>query len=607
MVVGASTYVQVEQPSGYDPLEMVRRLQRIYEQSKKSKGNMLNEWKRNYRLTMNRTSSALPAAAGIRANEVFPTIDARVGWMTDQEITCSVTPAADPFSPYFAVEDMLAEQLECLINSVYQTDQWYAEVTKMLWDAAMYGCGFLKVGWDQGLEDGKGQVVLKRTSPWCLYIDPFAQSLDDAEFMIEVHTMAEGEIERRYPDASQAKIRRALTAGDVSKDHEGPDAQQNVPKQGYLIPIDAGQGPTTWGPPGGTQQPGSDRQYRAINVYECWLQENCLEWVTPADPSMPEEPVMVSVWRVIVHAGGEILLDEYADNLFHNNRHPYVRYVDVESGEMWGSALVRDIGPCQVALNRLLALMQNNIEYTGNPIFVGVKNSGMDRSTFINRPGRIYDVDGGPNAQNAKPMWLQPPNLPALLMQFMEWWREEIERIAGLQGGQKGEIPSGRATDKQVSATQEAGFIRIRSAQRNLELTLRKAFELVANLIIINYDVPRTVAIVGPEGQMNSIRLAARHFYTPSGPDGPEPMRFSLLVNAGSSKPTSRAARIAEANQLFEMHVVDQQYVLQAYRVSHWQAVQQRTKQEAQQKAELAALAGGPKGQPKGPGTGHEH
>jgi hypothetical protein len=607
MVVGAGTLVQVERPPTYDPVDFQRRLQVIYDQAKKAKGNLLNEWKRNYRLTMNRSSSALPAAAGIRANEVYPTIDARVGWMTDQEIICSITPAADPFSPWFAVMDMQAEQLECVINSVYTTDQWYAEISKMLWNAAMYGAGFLKVGWDQGLENGLGQVVLHSTSPWCLYIDPFCDTLDDASFIIEVHTLSEGEIERRYPNASLAKIRTALTAGDMSKDHIPPTQEQSVPKQGYLIPVDAGQGPTTWGPPGGTQQPYSEQTYRAVNVYEVWLQENCMEWVTPGDPSMPDEPVMVTEWRVIVHAGGQILLDEYASNLFHMNRHPYVRYVDVETGELWGSSIVRDIGPCQIALNRLLSLMQNNIEYTGNPIFVGVKNSGMDRSTFINRPGRIYDVDGGPNASAAKPMWLSPPNLPALLMEFMNWWREEIERIAGLQGGQKGEIPSGRATDKQVSATQEAGFIRIRSAQRNLELTLRKAFELVANLIIINYDVPRTVAIVGTEGEMSSIKLAARHFYTPGGKDGPDPMRFSLLVNAGSSKPTSRAARMAEAKDLYEMHAVDQQYVLQAYRVSHWQSVLQRTKQEQEEAAMHAALAGGGKGQPKGPGTGHPH
>ena len=601
------TLVEVSKPPDYDPWAFVQQLNNIYTLAKQAKGNTLNEWKRNYRLTMNRASSSLPAAAGIRANEVFPTIDARVGWMTDQEISCSITPAADPFSAYFAVQDMLAEQLECVINSVYQTDQWYAEVVKMLWNSSMYGAGFLKVTWDQGLENGKGQVAIKSTSPWCLYIDPYAENLDDAEFIIEVHTMTASEIERRYPEVSDAKIRAALVAGDTSKDHIPPSQQTNVPKQGVLIPVDAGQGPTTWGPPGGTAQPYGATPFRAVNVYECWLKENYLEEVTPADVTQPTEYVMVSEWRVIVHSGGRVLLDEMASNLFGMSRHPYVRYVDVETGELWGSAIVRDIGPCQIALNRLLALGQNNIEYTGNPIFVGVKNSGMDRSTFVNRPGRIYDVDGGPNAQNAKPSWLNPPTLPSLLMEFIAFWLTEIERIAGLQGGQKGEIPSGRATDKQVSATQEAGFIRIRSAQRNLELTLRKAFELVANLIVRNYDVARTVAIVGQEGEMNSIKLAANHFYTPGGPDGPEPLRFSLLVNAGSSKPTSRAARIQEANQLKEMNVVDDQYVLQAYRVSHWQSVLARKQQADQQKAILHALQGGGKGQPTGPGTGHPH
>jgi hypothetical protein len=332
-----------------------------------------------------------------------------------------------------------------------------------------------------------------------------------------------------------------------------------------------------------------------------------MEWITPPDPAHEPYPVITSEWRVIVHSGGEVLLDEYASNIFHVNRHPYVRYVDVETGELWGSALVRDIGPCQVAMNRLLALLQNNIEYTGNPIFVGVKHSGMDRSTFINRPGRIYDVDGGPNAQNAKPQWLSPPNMPNIIMDFLNWWRDEIERIAGLQGGQRGEIPSGRATDKQVSATQEAGFIRVRSAQRNLELCLRKAFELCANLIVINYDVPRTVAIVGPEGEMNAVKLAANHFYAPGSPDGPAPLRFSLLVNAGSSKPTSRAARIAEANQLYQMGIVDKKYVAQAYRITHYQAVEARKQQEDQQKAVMEAIAGGGGGQPKGPGTGHAH
>ena len=457
-------------------------------------------------------------------------------------------------------------------------------------------------------------MAIKSVSPWCLYIDPWASDLDDADFIFEVHTMSPGEIERRFPEASKRAIARAVVAGDQDNDHVPPTQASAIggrsTKGNYLglelIPVDAGEGATTWGPAGGARYHMGVPQ-RAVNVYECWLKENYVEEVEPADPTLPSpERVVVTQWRVVVHAGGQVLLDELAENLFHTDRHPYTRYVDVETGELWGDPLVRDLGPCQVALNQLLALAQNNTTFTGNPIWIGVKGSGVDRSTFTNSPGRIYDVNGGTAAQATKPGWVNPPSLPPQLMELVGFWQTEIERIAGLQGGQRGEIPSGRATEKQVSATQEAGFIRVRSAQRNLEMTLRKAFELVANLIVINYDVARTVAIVGPEGEMTSIRLSAQHFYDPSSPRAAQPMRFSLTVNAGAAKPTSRAARIAEANALYDRKAVDDQFLLEAYRVSHWQAVLARKRAQMAQMAQMAALSGN-KAQPHGPGTGHAH
>ena len=121
---------------------------------------------------------------------------------------------------------------------------------------------------------------------------------------------------------------------------------------------------------------------------------------------------------------------------------------------------------------------------------------------------------------------------------------------------------------------------------------MRKAGELLANLIIINYDTPRFVAIVGQEGESTSIRLAAQHFYSPTadmkGKVTFAPMKFALTCNAGSSKPTSRAARIAEANTLKQMGVVDDLFVLQAYRVSHAQDVKKRTDLQRQQMAQIA-------------------
>ena len=269
--------------------DFLSNLKNLYIQSKEAKGNMLNEWKRNYRVTMNRAAPAVPAAPGTRANEVFPTVDARVGWMTDQEIQFTLTPACDPFDPYSMVSDTLCTQLESIMNSVLKSEGWYAEIVKMLWDSAIYGAGFLKCVWDQGLHDGLGDVSLKSTSPWCLYVDPFATGLDDAEYIIEVHTMSPAQIERRFPDVPPKMIEEVNISGDTSSDHIPPNQTSNRQRQSGLIPIDAGQGPTTWGAPGGARTH-TNRQM-GVNVYECWFRENYEEEVTPWRPghAQPDE------------------------------------------------------------------------------------------------------------------------------------------------------------------------------------------------------------------------------------------------------------------------------------------------------------------------------
>jgi hypothetical protein len=93
------------------------------------------------------------------------------------------------------------------------------------------------------------------------------------------------------------------------------------------------------------------------------------------------------------------------------------------------------------------------------------------------------------------------------------------------------------------------------------------------------------------------------HFYRPT-KDGLAPLRFQLLVSAGSDKPTSRGARIAEIDHLKELGAVDNQTVLQVHQIPHGAQIQQRMEQEAaaamQAQAHAQAVA-------KGPGTGHPH
>ena len=611
-VLGAPTLIEVSRAPGVSDSEYIDALEDMYLEAKQHKGNLRAEWQRNYRLINNRAASATPVAAGVRANELAPAIDARIGWMLDQEITCSITPACDPFSLFALSQNTLAAQLEAIINANYATQHWYTQVVQMLWHSALYGMGVLKIGWDAGLDDGLGNVVMNATNPWCLYLDPFAATLDDAQHIFEVHTMTLSEMERRFPGVSESLIADAVKMGEAGSDHIPPNEMSSRQKGNWLIPVDAGQGATTWGPPGGAPRHLA-QQTKGVNVYECWRRENLRLTRPIIDPGTGEETeqeIVVDRWRVTVWSGNKILLDELAENIFGFDRHPYVRYVDIETGDLYGSPIMRDLAPCQLAMNQLLAMGQNNIIFTGNPMFVGIKGSGVDRASFTARPGEVLEVNGGANSQGQRPDWLSPPNLPQSLMEFIMFWRDEIERISGLEGGQRGSIPSGRATGDQVKASQEAGFVRVRAAMRNLESTLSKAYEMIAHLICANYDTQRFVAIVGKDGDSTSIRLAAQHFYSPNGETDDKgkllvaPLRFSLTVNAGSQKPTSRGARIQEAKDLKAMDAVDDLFVLEAYQVAHADAVLARKQAEDQQKAQIAAAQ---HAQAKGPGQGHPH
>jgi hypothetical protein len=89
-------------------------------------------------------------------------------------------------------------------------------------------------------------------------------------------------------------------------------------------------------------------------------------------------------------------------------------------------------------------------------------------------------------------------------------------------------------------------------------------------------------------------------------------MKFSMQIMAGSGNPTSRQARIAEADALLAMHAIDRQAVLQTHNFPHWQDIEQRMEQKEQQQQQMMAMAAAQKGsggsaQPTGPGTGHPH
>ena len=563
--------------------DLVLQLRDLYRAARDTKRPRYNVWIRNYGIVNNRApGKAVASSTGNgwmpnpQDSEVYPTCSSLVGWMTDQNTQCHFIPAVDPNSSIFDFYSKLSNDLTTVVRSAWENEDYTQQIKLTIWDALIYGVGILKTVWDAGASGGYGDAKIIRVDPYSFYPDPNCSSLEDAEYFVEARYMSYEEIERKYPDTAWHLEEKPLGGSSETIDTK-PDLYSETYRAPKANPGALPGGQVRYGQAKDGKDWIKDKGYV---VYEYWLKENS-EYFDNYD-DLPEnmhpemsERVINTDWRVVVVCEDVVLFDEYADELWSYSSHPYDRFVFDDIGEFYGIALVDHLSHPQIYINRLLTAMQHNAELVGNPIFLEAANSGLARTAIINRPGQRLTLTGSGAMQNNRPDWLQPPSMPPAVMQLVQFWISRIESISGLSALVKGATPTNRNAEGVISSIQEAAFVRIRSALRNMEQTLERSISKVADLIIDNYNEPRMLAILGEDGQPTTVALSADHFMVPTR-DGKSPLKYSLNVEAGSNSPTSRQARIAEADALFGLGAYDDVEVLKAHQVANYMQIIQR-------------------------------
>jgi len=571
--------------------KLVGYVRDLFYRARSTRRPLISQWVKNYQILRNRTwgdrAAWMPKP---EVPEIYPIVASLTAWMTDQRPTFSVTPAAEPYSPFSQFQDQLSHDLQVVLQTNWQAEKFDLEIERLLWDGWVYGTGILKSVWDQSKVGGLGNAVITRVDPFTFYPDPQARSMDDSNFFIEVKTLPAQEVERRFPGA----LKRLNGDGYQENTEEAPTMISEATGQGTQPKANPGAiSPATsprYGLPGQTDRLDATDD-RGITVFEAWLRTPVH---TDAFPGLPEQESAISPpsdkervydgWRCVVIAGNIVLMDEPADALWNHAQHPYDRYLPLDTGEFWGYSMVEMLSPTQLSINRLLAAMEHNIWLTGNPVFLEDNRAGIQRTKITNKPGQRISINAGGRAE-----WLNPPPFhEQFAMSLIGFYIGEMERISGLSGIVRGATPTGRNAQGVLDSVQEAAFVRIRQALRNLEMTLTGAGQKVASLVCEFYDAPRIVAMVGPSGQKTALALHNMHFYMPSA-EGRVPMRFELLVSAGSQTSTARSARVAEADTLYAMGAIDIEAVLDAHDWPNRMQITQRMREMQAQQGALGA------------------
>lgn len=536
----------------------------LFYRARDAKRNVVVQWRKNYKILNNRTWTvkAEPWMPTPEVSNIWPLLSSMTAWMTDQRPSFECTPSMVPFSDQWRAADQIAEHMNATLHSSFAVNNLDAEIERVLWDVGTYGIGYTKTQWEPWLADGLGDSAFRRVDPFTIYPDPFARTMEQANYIIEAKIMTVEDVDRAFPGAMKSVNRRLFEDVDQAP-HRGDDLLRTVQPRTNLSPLSDGASGF-----GSTKFTTSARGTEALTtedpvvlVIECWVRSHEID----TEGMEPDTARVTDRWKCVVTCGDTILMEKFADELYGFNTHPYDKMVMFDTGEWYGASLTEFLTSPQQSINRLLAQIEHNIMLIGNPILMQAARAGVMQKTMTNRPG------GRITGTSSDTSWLPPPQLHPDTFKLLQFLETKMESIAGLGAIMRGMDTGGRASEGVVNSVQDSAFVRVRATLRNLERMLRSVCsKMVANNAEF-YTEPRIVMLAGAGGDKSALALKSMHFYMQYTADEdpanmqPVPVRFMVTADAGSERPTSRGARAAEADVLFAMQAIDELEVLQAH------------------------------------------
>ena len=270
------TLTQVIEPPDYAIPSLVNDLTQLYQLAKMEKNRYASNWRRNYLIVNNRhyaTETSVIGSPNVTDSEVFPILDSRIAWMTDQKVMVDVMPAR---SHHRRSASTCNGSLPTWSNALTQPSKFSRGISRSSWLCGTHPYSEPGSSAPNGilvLITGLGNVNIRRVDPWTFYPDPNATSLKDAEYLFEVRRMSYAEIERRFPSSSEQMILDAIQFGEASDNFQRPGTDNNpqIPMAwpAVLPGASGNQGAGSWGLEGQTNLHSGSVLQQGVNVYVC--------------------------------------------------------------------------------------------------------------------------------------------------------------------------------------------------------------------------------------------------------------------------------------------------------------------------------------------------
>lgn len=355
-----------------------------------------------------------------------------------------------------ADEDDVAKSRGCkrFLGWLWETCGWADVFRKALAWALTTGNGFVKVFWDSsagpivevdGTAQALGDVAIDHVSPFELFIDPFARSLDEASWVIHARLRSVDYVYEKYG---------VKVSGDAS-------AVVTIPE----------------GLPSGRNAYGADSALPATLVKEYWERPSTL---------YPRGRYAVIASNKVLYAGDNPYAATCPIPFAHMGHLPV-------PGELYSSSIIKHLRQVNVVYNKLFSDIVANTSKLATPPLLAPLNSLLTDPRF--EPGEILYYNPLTGGDNIRPLDVNPypPHVVNLLLRILQ----QRDDISGVSEVSRGTVPRNVRSAAALSYLLETDETRLGVTARAWEAFIGRALQYALNLARQFYTTPRVLRILG--------------------------------------------------------------------------------------------------------------
>lgn len=441
-------------------------------------------------------------------NHVRPIIRTEIARMTSQKPSASVTPASG------SEEDMLAAQAgEQVWESLYERKNIHTHLSEAAWWTSITGNGFMKCVWDKNLVDPTfktaegesvpGDIRYGVVTPYHLFVpDMLCTDIENQPFVFEVYTKPVDWVNLYFGGL----LEKEAVASICSK--------TEIMDSRYF-----------------NNNGGREAEPDSVLIVEAYFKPGGCKY-------LPNGGMVTLVGDEIAQ-----VVQEYP---FSHGSYPYVHIGHIPTGKFYRDSVLVDLIPLQKEYNGVSSHIAESMRRMGKPQLLVPKGS-MDQTKYTSEPGLLIPFN--PALGEPKPLKLQ--ELPAFVQNEPNRILSDMQAISGQHEVSKGMSPgAGVTAATAISFLQEKDETMMKATYDSIESGMTKLARISLQNVVDYWDIPRIVRTVGPDGTFDSAQLKGSQ------------ISYDIRMEAGSSLPTSKAARQAFLMDLFQSGAITSDMLL---------------------------------------------